>query len=87
MSDHEDDLVKAAKESHAAIDDAVREHLGNVGITGIGTGWILVVAVTDFDDGDELDGMLSTNSDGLSKWSKIGLLSTALHQEQIEGYL
>lgn len=80
-------LTKAAKDSHAAVEDAIRQHLTDCGVSGIATGWYLVAAVTDFAEGTELDGLYTTNSDGLSKWSRVGLLSVALKQEMEEDYL
>jgi hypothetical protein len=82
----EAELSKTAKKSHAAIDDAIRQHMTDLGITGVGTGWVLLVSITDFDETGEVDGIFDTHSDGLSKWAKTGLLSFALSQQNSEGY-
>lgn len=91
VNDENDDeveaaLTAAAKESHAAIDDAVRAHLKDVGVSGITTGWVLITSVTDFTEEAELDGLYMTASDGLNKWAKIGLMTVALGQETDEEY-
>lgn len=85
--DREESIIKAARESRNVLDEAVRQHMKDVDVTGLITGWVLIAAVTDFtDEGTETDGMFATNSDGLTKWSRVGLLSVALAQETNEEY-
>jgi hypothetical protein len=69
---------KALKISHAAIEDAIREHMQALEINGILTGWVLGASITHFDEGEEYDGLYSTTSDSLSKWANIGITTMLL---------
>lgn len=86
-ADREAALSKRVKASYEAIDDAIRAHLVANEITGISTGWVLLIAISDIDeDGDDLDGLFDLHSDGLTKWAKVGLLSVALDQQRVDGF-
>lgn len=89
MTDDEDTTAedKALKESHNLLDDAVRGHVAAVGVEGLVTGWVLVAAVAEYTETDELDGMWSSTSDGLSKWVHVGLLDMALHNAKRDGFI
>jgi hypothetical protein len=81
----ESDELKALKASHGKIEEAIQGHLSELGIDGLLTGWVLAVAVTSFDGDDDFDGLYSTQSDGLSKWTQIGMLVSALDSAKIDG--
>lgn len=81
----EEEEIKALKASHGKIDDAIREHITELGIEGLVTGWFLGAAVTTFDGEDDYDGLYATQSDGLSKWTLIGLATMVLQAAKGEG--
>jgi hypothetical protein len=85
--DDKDNEKAILKATHSAIDDAVRSHIESVGVDGIVTGWTLTASVASVDDGEEYDGMYTTTSDGLTKWSHVGLLSVALKNAHSDGFL
>lgn len=86
MSDEQDD-EKALKASHNLLDDAVRSHVSKVGVEGLVTGWVLIAAVAEYTETDELDGMWCSTSDSLSKWVHVGLLDMALHNAKRDGFI
>lgn len=81
------DAVDARKQSHDAIEDAVRQHITDLEIEGVVTGWVIAISIAAMDDGDEFDMMYSTHSAGLSKWAEIGLLSVTLDGAKRDGYV
>lgn len=84
MSDENDDM-KRLKASHAAIEDAVREHITELEIDGVLTGWSVVVSIASMQEDEEYDALYRTQSDGLSKWAHIGMLTSALESEKNQG--
>lgn len=68
----------ALKRGHAAIEDAIRDHLRLLEVEGILTGWVVGASITHFDEGDEYDGLYSTTSESLSKWANIGIVTMML---------
>lgn len=87
MSVEDSETFKEIRASHDLIDTAIREHVEKIGIEGIITGWVLTAAITSFDeDAEELDGLYSTQSNGLSKWPMIGMLRIALKSAEEEGF-
>lgn len=86
MTDSED-KVEARKKSHSAIEDAIRQHLADLEIPGILTGWTVSTSISAMEDGEEMDMMYSTQSDGLSKWALVGLLTMSLDGAKRDGYI
>lgn len=74
----EEEELAALKASHGKIDDAIRDHISELGVEGLVTGWFLGASVTTFDEGEEYDGLYATQSEGLSKWTLIGLATKVL---------
>lgn len=86
--DHDpESKIKAAKKSHDDIDAAICQHVSDLGIDGIVTGWNIVASIASIDGETEFDGMYSSQSNGLSKWSLIGLLRMALKGAEEDGYI
>lgn len=75
----EDDELKKIKASHRGVEDAIQLHLNDLGIHGLVTGWTLSIALASNDEaGDEIDSLYTTQSEGLSRWSHIGMLISSL---------
>lgn len=70
--------MKKLKASHAAIEDAIQGHLNELEIDGLMTGWTVTVSLAHLDGDDEFDALYNTQSDGLSKWAHIGMLTSSL---------
>lgn len=85
MTDEE--KLKAVKKSHNEIDNAISQHVADLGIEGFVTGWTLTASIASVDSDVEYDGLYSTQSDGLNKWHQIGLLNMALKGATEEGYI
>jgi hypothetical protein len=83
MSD--ESKFEAAKASHDAIDKAICQHISDLGIEGLTTGWTIVASIASVEGDHELDGMYSSQSNGLSKWALVGLLTVALESAKTEG--
>lgn len=80
----EDDELRRLKASHTAIEDALQAHLNELEIEGLLTGWVLVASLTHLGGDEDYDALYSSQSDGLSKWSHIGMLMSSL--ETIKDY-
>lgn len=87
MADDEEAAIDARKKSHDAIDDAIRQHLSDLDIPGICTGWVVVTSISAMEEEDEFDMMYSTQSDGLTKWAQVGLLTMSLDGAKRDGYM
>lgn len=77
--------LEALKASHDAIDKAICEHIAELEIDGLVTGWTVVASIASVEGDHELDGLYSSQSNGLSKWALVGLLTVALESAKTEG--
>lgn len=87
MSDNDDKLNAKARQSHSAIEDAARQHVADLEVRGVVTGWCIAISISAVEDGEEFDMMYSTHSDGLSKWAQVGLLTMSLDGAKRDGYI
>lgn len=85
MAESGEDAIKRLKASHGAIEEALQGHMNELEIDGVLTNWVIVAAITAFEDGDELDCLYTTQSDGISKWTHIGMLTSALDSTKRDG--
>lgn len=83
--EYESDAMKAIKTTHGKIEDAIQEHVTALQIDGVLTGWSVVVSLASVQEDDEFDALYRTQSDGLSKWAHIGMLTSALESEKTQG--
>lgn len=88
---HDDDettqQARKAKQSHDEIENAICQHIADIGIEGIVTGWTISASIAMMEGESEFDGMYTTQSNAMSKWQLIGLLVMALRGAQEDGYV
>jgi hypothetical protein len=87
MTENENENEQPTRnQTHAAIDNAIATHVNNIGLTGLLASWALVGSVVSItDDGDEMETLYQTSSQGVSRWQQIGLLSDALDNVKFSG--
>lgn len=84
--EYTEDELKALKTTHNQIETAIGEHMAALELPGFLTGWIVTATITSLEEGEEFDGLYQTHSDGLTKWSHIGMLVSALDSAKEGGY-
>jgi hypothetical protein len=86
MTDDNNDEQPTRNQTHAAIDNAIATHVANIGLNGLLASWALVGSVVSItDDGEEMETLYQTSSQGVSRWQQIGLLSDALDNVKYSG--
>lgn len=87
MAENENNDDKPTRnQTHAAIDNAIAAHVQNIGLSGLLASWALVGSVVSItDEGDEMETLYQTSSQGVSRWQQIGLLSDALDNVKYSG--
>lgn len=86
MTDNNENEQPTRNQTHAAIDNSIATHVSNIGLTGLLASWALVGSVVSItEDGEEMETLYQTSSQGISRWQQIGLLSDALDNVKFSG--
>jgi hypothetical protein len=78
---------KVARASHGAIDDALRNHAAAMKIEGTITAWTLIASTLRVDANDEYESLFVATSQGISQFTQIGILSTALEHAKGDTFI